>query len=120
MSEPRSDFWNSDLPFISSAADKRVDWIDVGLTALLTVATSYFTSIANVLGALWQTFIITPLEGYADAYESYVSSLLSVGSGALDFTPATEFARDAGLIGSLILITIGAYLIAYVVGRVIR
>ena len=120
MSEPRSDFWSSDLPFISSAESKRVDWIDVLVTAVLTVATSFFSSAANVLGALWQTIIITPLEGYADAYESYVESLLSAGEGALDFGPATAFASDMGLIGSVIIITIGAYLIAWVVGRVIR
>lgn len=114
--DPRSDFWESGLPFISSVDGKRVDWTDVGLLSLGTVLTSYFQSVADLVGTLWDVVVIARVQDLTNAYTNYIQGTFVQVVSGIDTSPAIEFASETGLVGSIVLIAAGGFLIAWVIG----
>ena len=112
----REDFWESDLPFISDSADRRVDWTDVGLLSLSAVLTSLYNSIANTVAALFDVAIIDRARDLSAALVGYVEGVFSQGASAVSFSTTVTLAEDIGLIGALAIVLIGAYLLAWAVG----
>lgn len=109
-------FWQSDIPFISSVEGKRVDWQDVTLAALATLGTSLFSSIADLIATLWETTIIIPLNFTASEYVRLSNTITDGIVGVLDFGPAISIAQDTGLIGSIVIVVIGAYIVSLIIG----
>ena len=114
----RDDFWDSGLPFISDRADRRVDWTDVGLLGLGTVLTSFFESVADLVATLWDVIVIDRVNAVADAYTGYVQGTFAQSIFAIDFSSATSFATETGLLGSIVLLAAGGFLVAWAVGVV--
>lgn len=112
----RDDFWQSGLPFISDAEAKRVDWVDVGLLGIGTVLTSVFNSIAELVATVWNVLIIDRAEDLSSAYTTYVEGIFEQGAAAVSFGNSTSVASDAGIIGALLIVGIGGYLLAWVIG----
>lgn len=112
----RDDFWESGLPFISDRADRRVDWTDVGLLGLGTVLTSVFSSIADLVATLWDVIVIQRANDVANAYSGFVQGTFVQAVFSLDFSSATQLAAETGLLGSIVLIAAGTFLIAWVIG----
>lgn len=115
----RDDFWQSGLPFISSAEGRRVDWTDVGLASLGVVLTSVYSNIAATIATLWDVLVIDRANDISTAYTGYVNDLFAGGSEALSFGAARSFASDTGIVGALVLVAAGGYLLAQAV-EVIR
>lgn len=109
-------FWDSGLPFISNAEDRRVDWTDVGLLGVGTVLTSFFESVADLVATLWDVLVITRLQDLTSAYTNYIQGTFFQVAFGIDTSPAIEFANETGLIGSVVLIAAGGFLIAWVIG----
>ena len=116
MSDPRPDFWQSGLPFISDADGKKINWIQVSLFGLATILSSFFSSVADVVAKLWNVVIIDRARDISAAYSSYVETIFAEGTAALSFANATSLAGDSGLIGAVALVAVGGYLIAWIVG----
>ena len=116
MSEPQSEFWQSGLPFISNAEGKRVDWTDVGLFSIGAVSTSIYTKIAQTIETLWDVVIIERAQDISSAYSGFVEGVFDQGIAALSFDAATSLASDTGFIGALVIVAVGGYLIAWVIG----
>lgn len=112
----RDDFWESGLPFISDAESKRVDWTDVGLASAGVVLTSFFSKVADTVATLWNVIIIDRAQDLSAAYTRYVEGVFFQGITSLSFGDATALAEDTGLIGALVIVLVGGYLIAWVVG----
>jgi hypothetical protein len=112
----REEFWDSGLPFISDAEGKRIDWTDVGVTSLGVVLTSIYSNIAATIATLWQVVVIDRANDISAAYTGYIDDLFNSASAALSFDAGISFARDTGLIGAVVLVAAGGYLIAWVVG----
>ncbi|AGF91282.1 hypothetical protein DJ71_09240 [Halorubrum sp. E3] len=112
----RNDFWDSGLPFISDADGKRVDWTDVGLLGLGTVLTSFFESVADLISELWSVLVIDRLRDLSNAYAGYVEGTFGQVTSGIDTSSAVEFAGETGLVGSLVLIAAGGFLIAWAIG----
>jgi len=117
MSEA-DEFWYSDIPFISSADGKRIDWTDAGLTALATLATSFFSSLADTVSTLWQQLIITPVSNATDQYSALVSASTDGIAGLFQFDAAIAFADQTGFIGALVLIAAGGFIVSVAIGRI--
>jgi hypothetical protein len=115
----REDFWDSGLPFISDSADRRVDWTDVGLLGLGTVLTSFFESVADLVATLWDVIVIDRVNAVADAYTGYVQGTFVQSIFAIDTSSATSFAAETGLLGSIVLLAAGGFLVAWAVGVVL-
>lgn len=118
MSKPE-EFWQSNIPFISDADGRRIDWTDAGLFSLATVATSFFESLAELIGTLISTTVIAPLDAlrgyFVDLAETITTGVVSV----VDFSAATSLATEAGFIGGLAIVVAGWLSVSLVI-RVIR
>ncbi|OYR61155.1 hypothetical protein DJ71_24405 [Halorubrum sp. E3] len=113
------DFWSSGLPFISDADGKRVDWTDVGLLGLGTVLTSFFSSVADLIATVLDVLIIQRFEDLSAAYSGYVEAVFAQGLIAQSFSSATDLASDTGLVGAVVILAAGGYVIAWVVGVIL-
>jgi hypothetical protein len=107
--------WNSDIPFIDGE-NKTVDWTQAGLTGVGILLVSLFESIASVTAALWEAFIIGPATTVGSELGTLMALVEGISGAAMDFGPAEAFAIDTGLIGAMILVAAGGYLIAFVIG----
>lgn len=112
----RDDFWESGLPFISDRADRRVDWTDVGLLGAGTVLTSFFESFADLVATLWDVVVIARVQDLSNAYTSYIEGTFFQVVTGIDTSSAVEFASETGLVGSVVLLAAGGFLIAWVIG----
>ncbi|WP_049982037.1 hypothetical protein [Halorubrum sp. BV1] len=112
----RDDFWESGLPFISNADGRRVDWTDVGLWSFTVVLTSFFSKVADTVATLWNVLVIDRARDISAAYTGFVDSVFSQGLAAQSFSSATGLASDTGLIGAVVIVAAGGYLIALLVG----
>lgn len=116
-SGPRPDFWESGLPFISNADGKSVDWTDVGLWSLGVMFTSFFSNVAETVATLWDVLVIDRAQDISAAYTRYVEEVFFQGFISTNsFSSAAEIASDTGLIGALVIVAVGGYLLASVVG----
>jgi len=97
----------------------RVDWSQAGLAAVGVLLTSFFDAVAQVVGAIWATFVIRPAEAIAREASALVSYPLAVLDVRLDFGAAEAIASESGLIGAIAITMVGGYLLAYVYGEVI-
>lgn len=96
-----------------------VDWSQAGLAAVGVILTSFFDAVAQVVGTVWETFVIRPATAVAREVSALVSYPLAVLEVRLDFGAAEAFASDSGLIGAIVITAAGGYLLAYLYGQVI-
>lgn len=112
----REDFWESGLPFISDAENKRVDWTDVGLLGVGTILTSFFDSLADLVAALWETIVIARVEDVTEFVTTAIERPIVQVLAGLDASTAVEFASETGFAGSILIIAAGGYLLAWIIG----
>lgn len=104
------------MPFISSTQGKRVDWTDVGLWSFGVVLTSLYSNIADTIETLWNVLIIDRAQDISAAYTTYVDGVFFQGIVAQSFDSATALASDTGLVGAVVIVAVGGYLVASAVG----
>jgi hypothetical protein len=97
-----------------------VDWSQAGLAAVGVILTSFFDAVAQVVGTVWETFVIRPATAIAREVTALVSYPLAVLEVRLDFGAAEAFASEIGLLGSVLVVGGGFYLLAYLYGEVIQ
>ncbi|OYR79441.1 hypothetical protein DJ72_14085, partial [Halorubrum distributum] len=81
-----------------------------------TVLTSFFESVADLISELWSVLVIDRLRDLSNAYAGYVEGTFGQVTSGIDTSSAVEFAGETGLVGSLVLIAAGGFLIAWAIG----
>ena len=97
-----------------------VNWSQAGLAAIGAVLTAFFDAIAELVGALWETFVIRPATVLAREFSALVSYPLAVLEVRLNFGAAEAIVSETGLIGAIAITAVGGYLLAYLYSEVIQ
>ncbi|MFD1634624.1 hypothetical protein ACOZ4L_02700 [Haloplanus ruber] len=98
------------IPFLNTGSWS-VDWDQAALAGLGAVFTAFFDGIAKTVGGVFETFVITPVGTYAQQVTRLVESFTGAWALVLNFEGAQQFAQNFGLLGSVAITAIGAYLI---------
>jgi len=114
---PSDEFWSSDLPFISDVDGKRVDWIDVGLAGLGTVATSFFSSWADLVGRFYASLLISPIQTYSGEVVVLIETITGGVAGLFQFGAAIDLARSTGFLGAIVILVAGFLLVSVAIRR---
>lgn len=76
-----------------------VDWKSVLMASLGAISTAYFSSLADLIGTFFQSWIIGPLQEYATVAEEVVGLLVQSPGRATDvaFAQTEQFINGLGI-----------------------
>jgi hypothetical protein len=82
------------------------------------VLTAFFSSIADIVGTVFKQFLLKPVWRVVAFLDEVVESISEPIENGLTFEPALGFSSDFGYVAGLLIVIVGAYIIARAVGVV--